>query len=100
MPVAICDDLDEGRENAARIFSTYAQIPTYNRILERGAGSRPEHVLFVGDEANVSARLRRYAELGATDILFAPFAWGSDKQHILARTRAFIASLVPEAASW
>ena len=59
-----------------------------------------EHVLFVGDEANVSARLRRYAELGATDILFAPFAWGSDKQHILARTRAFIASLVPEAASW
>jgi F420-dependent oxidoreductase-like protein len=100
MPIAICDDLDEGRANAARIFATYAQIPTYNRILERGADSRPEHVLFVGDETTVAARLRRYADLGATDVLFAPFAWGADKHRILARTREFVASLVQEAASW
>jgi hypothetical protein len=57
-------------------------------------------VLFVGDEATVAARLQRYAALGATDVLFAPFAWGADKHRILGRTREFIASLVPEAATW
>jgi F420-dependent oxidoreductase-like protein len=100
MPIAICDDLEDGRENAARIFATYAQIPTYNRILERGADSRPEHVLFVGDEAGIATRLRRYAELGATDVLMAPFAWGAHKDKIFARTREFLASIVQEAASW
>ena len=100
MPIAICDDVDDGRENAARIFSMYTQIPTYNRILERGADSRPEHVLFVGDEATVSMRLKRYAALGATDVLMAPFAWGAHKDKIFARTREYLASIVQEAAAW
>jgi F420-dependent oxidoreductase-like protein len=100
MPIAVCDDVADGRANAARIFSTYAQIPTYNRILERGADARPEHVLFVGSEARIATRLRRYAELGATDVLLAPFAWGPHKDAIFARTREFVASIVPEATTW
>ena len=100
MPLAICDDVAEGKENAARIYSTYAQIPTYSRMLERGADPRPAEVVFVGDEATVAARLRRYAELGATDLLAAPFAWGPEKPAIFARTREFLASIVSEAATW
>jgi F420-dependent oxidoreductase-like protein len=100
MPVAICDDAEEGRAQAARIFATYAQIPTYNRILERGADARPENVVLVGDEDTVRARLRRYAELGATDVLAAPFAWGAHKETTFARTRDFLASTVSDAASW
>lgn len=100
MPIAICDDEAEGRAAAARIFATYTQIPTYARILERGADARPESVVFVGDEATVRDRLRRYAELGATDVLAAPFAWGDDKATITARTRDFLASLAAEAVRW
>ncbi len=100
MPIAICDDIAEGRANAARIFQTYSQIPTYARIIERGAGAGPEDIVFVGDETAVRDRLRRYAELGATEILAAPFAWGDGRHAIVARTREFLASVVGDAAAW
>lgn len=100
MPMAICDDLAAGKEAASRIYATYAQIPTYARIMERAAVSRPEEIVLVGDEATVRDRLRRYAELGATDVLAAPFAWGSDKERTFARTREFLAATVEEAARW
>jgi F420-dependent oxidoreductase-like protein len=100
MPMAICDDMAEARANAARIWSTYAEIPTYSRMLNRGSSAQPEDVVFIGDEATVAARLRRYGELGATDVLAAPFGWGSAKDSILARTREFLASVVAEAAAW
>lgn len=100
MPMAICDDLAEGKAAAARIYATYAQIPTYARIMDRAAVSRPEEIVLVGDEATVRDRLRRYAELGATEILAAPFAWGDDKARTFARTRDFLAATVEEAARW
>lgn len=100
MPMAICDDEAEGRAAAARIFETYTQIPTYARILGRGANGGPADVVFVGDERTVRDRLRRYAELGATDVLAAPFAWGDHKEAIIGRTRDFLASVSAEAATW
>lgn len=100
MPIAICDDVADAKANAARIYAAYSQIPTYARIMDRAAVSRVEEIVFVGDEATVAARLRRYAELGATELLAAPFAWGPDKAGMLARTREFLASIVEESASW
>ena len=100
MPLAICDDVDEGKAAAARIYAAYAQIPTYARIMERAAVSKPEEIVLVGDEATVRSRLERYAALGATEILAAPFAWGVDKARTFARTREFLAATVEEAARW
>ncbi len=59
-----------------------------------------EDIVFVGDETAVRDRLRRYAELGATEILAAPFAWGDGRHAIVARTREFLASVVGDAAAW
>lgn len=100
MPIAICDDADEARENAARIFAAYTQIPTYSRILERSSDTRPEAIALIGSEATVAARLRNFANVGATELLAAPFAWGASKHATLARTREFLASMVSEAGSW
>lgn len=100
MPIAICDDLAEGKAAAARIYAAYAQIPTYARIMDRAAVAKPEEIVFVGDEASVRARLQQYAALGATDVLAAPFAWGEHKERTLARTREFLAATVQEAATW
>jgi F420-dependent oxidoreductase-like protein len=100
MPIAICADEAEGKAAAARIFQTYTQIPTYARILDRAADSRPENVLFVGSETTVRDRLLRYAELGATEILAAPFAWGEQRSSITARTREFLAGVAAEATGW
>ena len=36
LPVAVCDDVDAGRERAAKLFEAYLNIPTYQRVLARG----------------------------------------------------------------
>ena len=44
-----------------------------------------------------NASYRRYAELGATEILAAPVAWGDQRSSITARTREFLAAIAAEA---
>jgi 5,10-methylenetetrahydromethanopterin reductase len=93
MPTAVCDDEAEGRERAAQVYATYRAIPTYERILDRGSGQGPEDVVLVGTEATIVARLERWAELGVTDVVFAPFPLAGDRAGSLARTREMLASL-------
>jgi F420-dependent oxidoreductase-like protein len=97
LPVAVCDDVDAGRERAAKIFATYLNIPTYQRILGRGGeGTQPTDVAVIGTEAEVTARLRSYAAAGATDLCATALGLSDDRDASQRRTVEFLASLAPD----
>jgi F420-dependent oxidoreductase-like protein len=96
LPVSVCDDAAAGREEAARRFAIYADIPTYARMLARGNAKGPADVCVVGTEREVEARLRSYAATGVTDLLAAVFPVGDDEQASRQRTLDFLASLTPQ----
>jgi len=96
LPVAVCDDADAGRERAARIFSVYEAIPTYQRILATGDAAGPADVAVVGTEAQVTARLESFRDAGVTDLAATVFAVGTDREASLRRTHELLASLAPE----
>jgi F420-dependent oxidoreductase-like protein len=92
IPTAI-GDATEARAQAAKSFAAYSQIPTYQRILSRGAGSSAADVALVGTVDEITERLRRWADLGVTDVVAAPFPVGSDRQDSLRRTREGLAEV-------
>ena len=92
MPFAVCDEAD-GRAQAAKAFAAYDNIPTYRRILDRGAGGGPADVVLVGSVDQIAARLDRWRELGVTDVLAAPFPVGDDREGSLQRSREGLAEV-------
>jgi alkanesulfonate monooxygenase SsuD/methylene tetrahydromethanopterin reductase-like flavin-dependent oxidoreductase (luciferase family) len=96
LPVAVHDDADAARERAARIFAVYTQIPTYQRILDRGDAGGPADVCLVGDEAAVTTRLRAFRDAGVTDLAATIFPVGEDSAASRRRTWELLASLAPE----
>jgi len=96
LPIAVHDDVDEARERAARAFAVYTQIPTYQRILDRGDAGGPADVCVVGDEAAVETRLRAYRDAGVTDLAATILTVGGDREASRRRTWDLLASLAPE----
>jgi alkanesulfonate monooxygenase SsuD/methylene tetrahydromethanopterin reductase-like flavin-dependent oxidoreductase (luciferase family) len=96
LPIAVVDDADAAREEAATVFTAYNAIPTYQRILGRGGDARPEDVAIVDTEARVLARLRAYADAGATDLVAAPLGLGADAAETRRRTVELLASIAPD----
>ena len=94
--VAVCDDADEGRERAARLFSVYENIPTYQRILDHGEAGSPAEVSVIGTEAEVTKRLESYRDAGVTDLAATVFGVGPDRAASRNRTRDLLASLAPQ----
>lgn len=92
MPAAVCDEA-EGRAQAAKSFAAYDNIPTYRRILDRGAGGGPADVVLVGSVEQIADRIRRWRDLGVTDTIAAPFPVGDDREGSLRRTRDGIAEI-------
>jgi alkanesulfonate monooxygenase SsuD/methylene tetrahydromethanopterin reductase-like flavin-dependent oxidoreductase (luciferase family) len=97
LPVAVCADADAGRERAAKLFATYLNIPTYQRILARGGDdTSPADVAIIGTEAEVTARLRSYAAAGATDLCATALGLDDDRDASQRRTVELLASLAPD----
>jgi 5,10-methylenetetrahydromethanopterin reductase len=92
----VCDDADAARERAAKIFSVYSAIPTYQRILATGDAEGPADVAVVGTEAQVTARLESFRDAGVTDLAATVFAVGDDREASLRRTHELLATLAPE----
>jgi F420-dependent oxidoreductase-like protein len=92
LPVAVHDDVDEARAEAAAQFAMYGNLPNYRRILDIGGAAGPADAVIVGDEASVTRQVRALFDAGATDLWAAPFPVG-DRQASRARTRALLASL-------
>lgn len=94
IPVALVDDLEAGRAEAAALFDAYNSISTYQRIMARGGeGVTPREIAIVGTERDVAARLRAYADAGATEIAAAPIGLGDDPAAARRRTLEFLGSL-------
>jgi F420-dependent oxidoreductase-like protein len=97
LPVAVHDDLDEARAEAARQYGFYGELPNYARILRHGGLERSADACVVGDEESVAAQLRALVDAGATDVWAAIFAVGTDRKASRARTRALLEQLARDA---
>jgi F420-dependent oxidoreductase-like protein len=96
LPVAVHDDVDEARADAARQYGFYGELPNYARILHYGGLERSADACIVGDEESVAAQLRALVAVGATDVWAAIFPVGEDRKASRARTRALLEQLVHE----
>jgi F420-dependent oxidoreductase-like protein len=93
LPLAVHDDVDEARNEAATQFGFYGDLPNYRRILDIGGAAGPADAAIVGDEAAVTAQIEALFDAGATDVWAAPFPVGVDRSGSRARTRALLSSL-------
>ncbi len=98
IPVAVVSDVDAAKTRAATLFAGYNAIPAYQRI--RGEGGDPElpDIAVIGDEKTVEARLRAYADAGATDLAAAVLGLDPDREASMQRTMNLLAHLAPELA--
>lgn len=89
--VAVCvtADADAAREQAAKTFSVYGQLPSYRAMLDREGAEGPADVAVVGDEDTVAAAVRSFADAGVTDFNAVVFGGREDRE----RTYAVLAEL-------
>lgn len=73
LPVAITDDPDGAREQAAAMFAIYGHLPSYRAMLDREGAAGPADVAIVGDEKTVLAGIQRVIDAGATEFVAVPF---------------------------
>ncbi len=78
LPVCVTDDTDAARAKAAEEFAIYGHLPSYRAMLDREGAAGPADVAIVGSASEVAARVRRLADIGATDFCGAPFGTGDE----------------------
>jgi F420-dependent oxidoreductase-like protein len=93
LPVAVCDDVADGRQRAARAFANYGNLPNYRRVLDI-EGGEVDDLAIIGNEAEVTRRVRELADAGADDFHASIFVAGDNAEASVARTRELIKSLV------
>jgi F420-dependent oxidoreductase-like protein len=74
LPVMVTSDPDAGRESIAAAFAIAEQVPAYRTVLDAEGVAGVADVSIVGDEDQVVAQLRRFAEAGVTE--FVGFLYG------------------------
>jgi F420-dependent oxidoreductase-like protein len=94
LPVCVTDDADAARARADRIFAVYGHLPSYRAMLDREGVSGPADVAVVGSEEEVTAQIRRFADVGATE--FSGAVYGSADE--VARSHALMGALARAAA--
>ncbi|MDQ2637699.1 MAG: LLM class F420-dependent oxidoreductase, partial [Actinomycetota bacterium] len=104
VPVALCADrqVDDARSYASEVLGHADFSPNYVRLLEHGDAEDFGDTMAAGDEATVTARLRRYRDAGVTDLAARVVPLGHDAAQRRAsrlRTQEFVASLASEFAS-
>ncbi|WP_174183658.1 LLM class F420-dependent oxidoreductase [Nocardia barduliensis] len=101
LPVCLCEPgrVDEARERANRILGEAEISPNYQRLLDQGDARDIGDLCLAGDETQIAAGLRRYAEAGATDISVRLLPIGETRDELVAskrRTREMIAEIARE----
>jgi F420-dependent oxidoreductase-like protein len=101
IPAALCanDEVDAVRERANRVLGEAEYSPNYQRLLEHGDANDVGDLLAAGDEATVTARLRRFRDAGATDLSFRIVPIGPDREARIEsrrRTEAFLGAIAGE----
>jgi F420-dependent oxidoreductase-like protein len=96
LPVAVHDDLDQARADAAATASTYSYQPNYQRVLTAGGLDNPVDAAIIGNEKSVEKQLRALIDAGATDIWAAIFPIGPDPKTSLRRTTDLLRTLTDD----
>lgn len=89
LPVCVTEDPDGAREQAARVFAIYGQLPSYRAMLDREGVEGPADVALVGDEGSVAAQIAALGEAGATEFMAARYGKPEERD----RTFRLIAEL-------
>jgi len=76
LPIAVTDDVDAAREQAASTFEIYGGLPSYRAMLDAEGAAGPADVAIVGDEAAVAAGVRAMAGAGVTEFNASCFGDG------------------------
>jgi F420-dependent oxidoreductase-like protein len=95
LPVCVTADPDAARARADRIFAVYGQLPSYRAMLDREGAAGPADVAIVGSEEEVTAQIRRIAEVGATE--FSGALYGTPDE--VERSRALLGALAKAGSS-
>tara|TARA_B110000444_G_scaffold259689_1_gene304286 strand:- start:1167 stop:2090 length:924 start_codon:yes stop_codon:yes gene_type:complete len=84
IPVHVTDDIDTAKGMALDSFSVYEKLPRYKRMIELGDQEHASGLCVIGNEQQVRQRLRRFADVGLTDLIAAPFTFGekAEQQHL------------------
>lgn len=101
IPVCLCEPsrVDEAKERANRILGEAEVSPNYQRLLDRGDARDVGDLCAAGDEEQILARMRRFADAGVTDLSVRLLPIGENRDELVAskrRTREMIASLAAE----
>jgi F420-dependent oxidoreductase-like protein len=73
VPVAVTNNPDAARAEAAKSLSFYDQFPSYQKVMAREGVNRAAELAVVGDPDEVIGQLVRYRAAGATDLVLNPF---------------------------
>jgi F420-dependent oxidoreductase-like protein len=98
VPVCLCaaDEVDAAVERTNRVLSEAEVSPNYQALLDRGDATAVGDLLAAGTEEMIEARLRSFADAGATDLSVRVVAIGADrdaKVESSRRSREYLASL-------
>lgn len=94
LPVAVCDDVDQGRSAANEVFARYGGLDNYRRLFEREGVASVGALAVTGSEPEVEKQLHRYADIGVTELWPVIYPVGSPDASV-ERTRALLTSLNP-----
>ncbi|CAN5493666.1 TIGR03564 family F420-dependent LLM class oxidoreductase [soil metagenome] len=73
LPVLVTSDTDAARELIASTFEISQDAPAYRAVLAREGVDGVADVSIIGDEEQVAARLRQFADIGVTGFVPLPF---------------------------
>jgi F420-dependent oxidoreductase-like protein len=92
--LAVHDDANAAREQAAITFEMYGRLPAYQRVVEREGATRPADLAIVGTEDAVEQQLHDLAEAGVTDFIAWLYPVGPDAAASLARSWALLKAVI------
>jgi F420-dependent oxidoreductase-like protein len=84
IPVCVTNEPDQAREQAAKTFVIYGQLPSYRAMLDKEGAEGPADVAVVGDEEAVAAQLAEFGDAGATELAAAIFGSSEERRRTLA----------------
>ncbi|WP_369830730.1 TIGR03564 family F420-dependent LLM class oxidoreductase [Mycobacterium sp. 1245805.9] len=87
LPIAVTDDVDGLRAQAAEQFAVYGQMPSYRAMLDREGYRDPQDAALIGDEATVTERLEELRAAGVDELVAYAFDESDEGR---ARTRSLL----------
>lgn len=67
LPIAVTNDVDAAKQQAASAFEIYGGLPSYRAMLDAEGAKGPADVAIMGDETAVTAGVQRMADAGVTE---------------------------------